>query len=350
MKSSFAIAGSMVGDGQPCFVIAEAGVNHNGDPDLALGLVDAAAAAGADAIKFQTFSADTLVSRSAPQFPYALSGDLANVTQHEMLRRLELSHDMHEPIRRRCVEHAVLFLSTPFHESDADWLDDFGVPAFKISSGEITNLPFIRHVAAKGKPLILSTGMATMGEVDSAVQAVVAEGNGELVLLHCVSDYPADPADANLRAMDTMRRAFGVPVGFSDHTPGIEVSLAAVALGAALIEKHFTLDRNLPGPDHMASLDPGALTDLVAGIRVVEVSLGTGVKRPVTAELKNQAVVRKSVVAARKLSAGQLILPDMLDVRRPGDGLPPEMRQFLVGRRLAREVEEGALISLDDLS
>lgn len=347
MKPNIMIGDRAIGVDQPCFVIAEAGVNHNGNLDLALELVDAAAHAGADAVKFQTFTADTLVSPLAPQFPYAREGAEGELSQHEMLSRLELPHEMHAPIKRRCEERGIMFLSTPFHESDADWLETFGVPAFKIPSGEITNLPFLRHVAGKGMPIVLSTGMATLAEVDRAVEAV---GDAGLVLLHCVSDYPANPVDANLRAMETMRRAFGKPVGFSDHTLGTEVALAAVALGAVVIEKHFTLDRGLPGPDHAASLQPDELFVLISGIRVVESALGTGIKRPARSELKTLDCVRKSLVAARPLEAGDRISEDMLAVRRPGGGLAPDMRVALIGRRLAHDVEAGALVTLEDTS
>jgi len=343
------IGSRAIGPDRPCFVVAEAGVNHNGRLDLALNLVDAAADAAADAVKFQTFSADRLASRRAPPFPY-VAGDDGRLSQHEMLRRLELPREMHAPIRARCVERGLMFLSTPFHEGDADWLDDFGVPAFKVPSGEITNLPFLRHVAGKGKPVILSTGMSTLAEVARAVEAVAGAGNPDLVLLHCVSDYPANPADANLRAMDTMRRAFDVPVGFSDHTLGREVALAAAALGASVVEKHFTVDRGLPGPDHRASLEPHELTDLVAGIRLVESALGSGRKRPAAGELATSLCVRKSIVAVRDLKAGEQLSPDLLVVRRPGNGLPPDALPFLVGRRLMRDVEAGDLIAPEDLS
>jgi N,N'-diacetyllegionaminate synthase len=347
MSDVIRFAGRAVGAGQPCLVIAEAGVNHNGDLDLARQLVNAAADAGADVVKFQTFAADTLVSPEAPQFPYV---DAEAGSQHEMLRRLELPHAFHDPIRDRCRDRDILFLSTPFHESDADWLDRFGVPAFKIPSGEVTNLPFVRHVADKGKPVILSTGMATLGEVERAVETFAASGNPDLMLLHCVSDYPADPADANLRAMDTMRRAFGVPVGLSDHTPGIAVALAAVALGACVVEKHLTLDRALPGPDHAASLVPAEMTALVDGVRVVESSLGTGRKRPVPAELETAACVRKSLVAVRDLAAGDEISADAVAVRRPGTGLSPDLLSQVLGRRLSRPLRSGQPLTLDDLT
>ncbi|HUE85069.1 MAG TPA: N-acetylneuraminate synthase, partial [Vicinamibacterales bacterium] len=324
MRRELEIAGRRIGEGHPCFVIAEAGVNHNGRLDLALELVDAAAAAGADAIKFQTFSAETLVSPDAPQFPYVEGGEGAT-SQFEMLRRLELPRADHEPIRRRAEARGLVFLSTPFHESDADWLNSFGIPAFKIPSGEVTNLPYLRHIAAMGKPVILSTGMCTLGEVDLAIAAMGEAGARELVILHCVSDYPADPADINLRAMETLQRAFGVPVGYSDHTVGIDVALAAAALGANLIEKHLTLDRSLPGPDHRASTDPSEFGRMTHGIHAITAALGDGIKRPTPSELKTRVCVRKSLVAARDIAAGETLSEDVVAVRRPGDGLAPDM-------------------------
>jgi len=348
--TSVAIGTRAIGGGAPCFVIAEAGVNHNGDLDMALQLVDVAAAAGADAVKFQTFSADTLVAPSAPQFPYTLGRGEGSVSQHEMLRRLELPHDWHDPLRARCETAGLLFLSTPFHESDADWLLAFGVPALKIPSGEVTNLPFLRHVAAMGVPIIASTGMATLAEVDEMVSTIRDAGAPPLVLLHCVSDYPANPTDANLRAMHTMRQAFQLPVGFSDHTDGIDISLAAVALGADVIEKHFTLDRTLPGPDHRASLAPAELSALVAGIRRVESALGTGVKQPAAVELATRTCVRKSLVVARPLAEGAIVASDDLATRRPGDGLSPDTARWIVGRRLRRAVTAGHVLREDDLA
>lgn len=346
----FSIGSIAVGDGQPCYVIAEAGVNHNGELARALALVDIAADAGANAVKFQTFSADTLVAESAPQFPYTAGRDEGALSQFEMLRRLELPREWHEPLRLWCQERQIQFLSTPFHESDADWLRHFGVPAFKIPSGEVTNLPFVRHIAGMGLPVIASTGMATIDEVAAMVEAIRETGNTQYALLQCVSDYPARPSDVNLRAMATMREAFGCPVGFSDHTLGIEISLAAVALGAVVIEKHFTSDRTLPGPDHRASLEPDELVALVRGIRNVEASLGTGVKEPAESELETRACVRKSLVAALDLPGGVILTAEMIDIRRPGGGLPPDALSQVVGRTLASPLARGAVIAPEHLA
>ena len=253
------IAGRKIGPGQPCFIIAEAGVNHNGNLELALKLVDAAAAAGADAVKFQTFKADRLVTKDAPKAGYQIRATGDAGTQYEMLKHLELTEEDHRALIAHCERRGVLFLSTPFDEESCDFLESLGLPAFKLPSGELTNLPFLAHVAGKGKPVILSTGMATLQEVDAAVETFARSGNNRLVLLQCVSEYPADPAEANLRAMASMRSLFGFPVGFSDHTPGMAAAITAAALGACVVEKHFTLDRELPGPDHRASLEPEEL-------------------------------------------------------------------------------------------
>ncbi len=328
-------------------VIAEAGVNHNGDPELARRLVVEAASSGANAVKFQTFKAERLASAIAPKAEYQLRNTSTEESQLEMLRRLELSPDMHRDLMTRCQDRGLLFLSSPFDEQSADLLDDLGVECFKIPSGEITNPSLLRHVARKGKPIILSTGMATLGEVEQAILVIEHTGNRDLALLHCVSNYPADPADINLRAMATMRAAFGVPVGYSDHSTGIEIPLAAVALGATIIEKHFTIDRNLPGPDHKASLEPEELTAMVRGIRKVEQALGNGRKAAAPSEADTAAVARKSLVAARDIPAGTVLTEEMIAILRPGTGLPPSMHSSLVGRTAAATIKAGSLLSLE---
>jgi sialic acid synthase SpsE len=244
----------------------------------------------------------------------------------------------------------VLFLSTPFDEESADMLEELRVPAYKISSGEITNLGFVSHLAQKNKPLIISTGMANLTEVESAVLAVRSVGNNEFVLLHCVSSYPADPVDANLRAMHTMKEVFQVPVGYSDHTTGIEVAQAAVALGACVIEKHLTLDRRLPGPDHQASLEPKEFASMVQGIRVIEAALGSGRKEPASSEANTAAVARKSLVAARDIAAGTALTEEMIAIMRPGTGLSPAMRQQLLGRVASTDIPAGTLLGLEMLT
>jgi N,N'-diacetyllegionaminate synthase len=343
------IASRRIGAGEPCFVIAEAGVNHNGDLNLARKLIDAAVTAGADAVKFQTFSADRLASATAPKAAYQKRATHADETQHAMLKRLELSADMHRALMKHCRERGIIFLSSPFDEAAANLLEELDVPAYKIPSGEIVNLPFLRHVASKRRPIILSSGMADLTEVIGAVAAIAQGGQGDIVLLHCLSSYPATPAEANLRAMATMAEACGLPVGFSDHTLGIVVALAAAALGACAIEKHLTLDCKLPGPDHAASLEPEEFARMITGIRTVESALGDGDKRVQPSELETRAVARKSVVVARDLTAGDVLAPADLVSLRPGTGLSPALTGQLVGRRLLHDVTAGTPLKWDML-
>ncbi len=333
------------------FVIAEAGVNHNGDPRLAADLIDAAAAAGADAVKFQTFRAEALVTATAPRAAYQQVNDPGGASsQRAMLNALELSADEHRSLLARTHDRGLVFLSTPFDSGSADLLDELGVPAFKVSSGDLTHLPFLAELAVRGRPMILSTGMATMDEVAEAVVVVENHGASSLALLHCVSCYPADPADANLRAMNTMADRFTVPVGWSDHTDGIEVSIAATALGACIIEKHLTLDRTMEGPDHAASLEPDAFAAMVRGIRSVESALGSGVKSPVEAERDVALVARRSVVAAVDLKPGVALQAEQLVVRRPGTGLAPKFLPELIGRTVRNAVAAGTPITGEMLS
>jgi len=335
-----------VGEGHPCLVIAEAGVNHGGDLDQARRLVDAAVQAGADAVKFQTFKAERLVVAGAPKASYQ---ERVPGTAFEMLRALELDEPAHRALLAHCRDRGILFLSSPFEEASADLLERLGLPAFKLPSGELTNLPFLAHVAWKGRPVLLSTGMATLGEVERAMAALAPLGRDRVVLLHCVSSYPARPEDANLRAMATLARTFHVPVGFSDHTPGLEVSLAAVALGAAVLEKHLTLDRTLPGPDQSWSLEPGEFRALVAALRTVESALGHGRKEPAPCEREVAQAARKSVFAARDLARGTVLEFGHLAIKRPGTGLPPEGLALLLGRTLRRDLPGDAPVGLEDV-
>jgi N,N'-diacetyllegionaminate synthase len=350
MSAAFSIAGRRIGDGAPCFVIAEAGVNHNGSIDKALALIDAAAASGADAVKFQTFSADRLASADAPKARYQLAGTPAAESQRDMLRRLELDEAAHHILMTHAAERRILFLSSPFDEESADLLERLRVAAFKIPSGELTNHPFLEHVARKRRPMIVSTGMATLAEVADAVAVIRRAGAPDFALLHCVSAYPAPPEDANLRAMATLARACGVPAGWSDHTPGTDIAIAAVALGAAIVEKHLTLDRTLPGPDHAASLEPAEFRALVTAIRNVAAALGDGVKRPTRAEEDVAAVARKSLVARRDLAAGHVLQLGDLFARRPGTGLAPALLPQLIGRTLRQTVHEGEMLSREALA
>jgi N,N'-diacetyllegionaminate synthase len=332
------------------FIIAEAGVNHNGSLDMALQLVDAAKQSGADAVKFQSFKADQLATRSAHKAAYQERTTSQAESQFDMLKRLELDRAAHERILRHCEDRGIQFLSSPFDLPSIDLLAEMNLPVYKVPSGELTNEPYLRKIGAKGKPVILSTGMATLGEVEEAINTLRAAGAGQLTLLHCVTEYPAPYAEVNLRAMHTLKLAFGLPVGYSDHTPGIEVSIAAAALGAEMIEKHFTLDRSLPGPDHAASLEPGELKAMVTAIRNVEAALGTGIKAPAPCEIPNISVARKSLVAARSLPAGHKLQEQDLNIKRPGNGLAPKLMPALVGRTLRVAVERDAIIRWDDLA
>lgn len=341
------IGNRAVGKEHPCFVIAEAGVNHNGDLGKALRLIDAAADAGADAVKFQTFKTTRLVTKSAPKAAYQIKNSGNGESQYEMLKRLELSEEAHLQLMAYCIEKELIFMSTPFDELSADLLETLGVLCYKIPSGEIPNLPYLRHIARKGLPMVVSTGMAYLAEVEAAVRALEEVGHADFVLLHCVSNYPADPSDVNLRAMHSMETAFGTLVGYSDHTLGIEVALAAVAMGACVLEKHFTLDRTLPGPDHRASLEPDELKQMIDGIRIVELAKGDGRKRPAASEQNTAAVARKSLVAALDLPAGTVLTEELIGVKRPGTGLAPTMKPILIGRKLTRDIKASSLFELD---
>jgi N,N'-diacetyllegionaminate synthase len=332
------------------FVIAEAGVNHNGSVELALELAKTAAACGADAVKFQTFRADRIATRSAAKARYQLSQTDNTESQFEMLQRLELSAQDHRRIIDYCGQLGIQFLSSPFDEESVDLLDEMDIARFKIPSGEITNFPLLQHIAAKGRPIILSTGMATLGEVEEALLALQAAGATEITLLHCVTEYPAPLDQINLKAMQTLRAAFGLPVGYSDHTPGIEVSIAAVAMGAEMIEKHFTLDRSLPGPDHKASLEPPELKQLVEAVRNVESALGNGIKLPAPCERPNIAIARKSIVAARPLHSGQQLRAEDLSIKRPGTGISPKLLPMLIGHTLRTSLEEDEVLSWSHLA
>lgn len=345
-KNTIYIEKRKIGSGHPCFIIAEAGVNHNGSLDLARQLIDVAVDAGCDAVKFQTFITEKVCSPDAPKATYQKETTESDESQIDMIRKLELSFEAFRELRDYCIDKGILFLSTPFDYESADFLNELPVPAFKVPSGEITNIYFLEHLARKNKPLIISTGMATMDEVALAVETACAAGNKKIALLQCVSNYPAAPSSMNLTAMHTLANAFGVPVGLSDHSVGIEISIAAAALGACIIEKHFTLDHALPGPDHRASLEPSELVNLVKSIRNVEAALGDGIKQPAAEELNTAQVARRSLVAAERIPAGTAITAEMLDILRPGTGLPPAMRPHVLGRRPHQDIQAGTILSL----
>jgi N-acetylneuraminate synthase len=337
------------------FIIAEAGVNHNGSEALALELIAVAAESGADAVKFQTFRADTLVSPGAQTAEYQRR-QTGDVDQHSMLRALQMSPEMHHVLAGRCAQVGIEFMSTPFDPAAADFLVELGVRRIKVASGELTNDPFLGYLASKGLPLIVSTGMASLKEVEHAVQ-VIARARAQpessltdcVTLLHCTSNYPAALSDVNLRAMQTMASTTGLPVGYSDHTLGISVAAGAVALGAVVIEKHFTLDRNLPGPDHPASLMPDELRAMVRQVREIEAALGSPCKEPAASELPVRDVVRRSVTVVRSRKRGDVLQPEDLALLRPGTGIAPRYYEQVPGRTCKRDVAAGTTLQWTDL-
>ena len=329
-------------------VIAEAGVNHNGDLGLAKNLIDVAVEAGADLIKFQTFNADRQVTRTAKKADYQTRTTDSKESQHEMLRRLELTPDMHKELISHCASRNIGFFSTGFDMASVDLLVSLGQDQFKVPSAEITNLPYLRHIGQLGKAVILSTGMATLGEIEEAIDVLVLAGTprSNLTVLHCTTEYPTPMNEVNLRAMQSIHAAFGVAVGYSDHTIGIEVAIAAVAMGATVIEKHFTLDRSLPGPDHQASLEPEELIAMVAAIRNIEIALGDGIKRLTPNEARNKPVARKSLVASHTIKAGEIFSAKNTTAKRPGTGISPMRWEEVMGRPASRDFAQDELIEL----
>lgn len=319
-------------------IIAEAGVNHNGDMDIARRLIAAAKEAGADMVKFQTFKTSSLVTRDASKANYQKCTTGADESQYDMLRKLVLSHEDHLMLVEECRRQEIEFFSTAFDRDSFDLLVSLGMRQVKIPSGELTNLPLLRHSTRLGLPVMLSTGMATLGEIDATLEVIEQAGTprSKVTVLHCTTEYPTPMSEVNLRAMVTMKAALGVEVGYSDHTPGIEVPIAAVALGATVIEKHFTLDRSMPGPDHLASLEPHELKAMVHAIRNIERALGDGVKRPSASELKNKTIARKSLVALSPIQEGEVFSEDNVGAKRPGHGLSPMRWDEVIGRTARR--------------
>ena len=327
------------------YIIAEAGVNHNGSFELACKLVDAAKAAGVDCIKFQTFKSENLVSHSAQKAEYQ-KDTTGEGSQVDMLKKLELSYDEFLKLKEYCDQVGICFLSTPFDFDSIVFLNSIEMPFWKIPSGEITNYPYLVALAKTGKPVVMSTGMCEMEEIEEAIKVLRDNGTKDIKLLHCNTEYPTPFEDVNLKAMETIRNAFGLEVGYSDHTKGIEVPIAAVALGATVIEKHFTLDRNMEGPDHKASLEPDELAKMVQSIRNIEKSLGTGDKKPSASEKKNIAVARKSIVAKTAIKCGDELSEANITVKRPGNGISPMRWNELIGTKAVRDFKEDELIEL----
>lgn len=344
------IANRSIGPGLPCFVIAEAGVNHNGDVNLAHQLIDAAVEAGSGAVKFQSFVTEDLITPDAPKARYQIETTSEPGSQYNMLKSLELSGAQQAELKAHCDKRGILYLCTPYEHGSIDMLDELSIPAFKVASTDTNNLVLLKYLAGKGRPVILSTGMSTLGEVDQAVQTLWNCGlEGKIALLHCTSEYPAPFDELNLKAIQTMQYAFGCPVGFSDHTPGVGASPWAVALGACIIEKHFTLDRTMKGPDHRASLEPKELSKLVQTIRDVESALGNGIKRPTGSEIRNKSLMQKSVVANRFLRLGTIIKPDDLTCKRPGTNLDPSWYDRLIGKQVKCDINKNEPLTLSKI-
>jgi len=333
---------------QPVFIIAEAGVNHNGDLSLAKQLIEVAAAAGADAVKFQTFKAENLVDKQAPKAAYQQQTTATNESQFAMIKKLELDLDTHRQLILHCQQCKIMFLSSPFDLDSIRMLYELDLKIFKIPSGEITNLPYLREIGRLGKPVILSTGMSDMDEIEATIKILYSAGLKEkdLTILHCNTEYPTPMVDVNLRAMQTLATNFDTSVGYSDHTLGIEIPIAAVALGAKVIEKHITLDKNLPGPDHKASLEPESLTAMIKAIRNLEQAMGDGEKKPTPSEIKNRPIVRKSIVAKRQIKRGELLSNSNLTVKRPASGISPMEWDQVINTPAIRDFQPDELIIL----
>jgi N,N'-diacetyllegionaminate synthase len=346
MKRTIQLGSKKIGDKQPCFIIAEAGVNHNGKLSIAKKLIDAAVSAGVDAVKFQTFKAEGVVTDDVGIATYAKRNIGKNLKQREMIKQYELTYHEFKELKEYCDKKKILFLSTP-HSFDAiDFLDDL-VPAFKFGSGDLTNLPALQYTARKHKPILLGTGMATLNEVRNALRAIHATGNHQIIGLHCTTNYPCPLNEVNLRAMQTMQNTLNCHVGYSDHTMGITVPVMAATLGAVVIEKHFTLDITMTGPDHKASLEPTELSQMVTAIRNVETILGSFAKKPTPSEKDIMKLVRKSIVADQDIKKGATIQRTMLGIKRPGTGLSPLQIQQVIGKKAKKTIKKDELLRLN---
>ena len=331
------------------FIIAEAGVNHNGQLDLAFQLVDKAVEIGADCVKFQTFKTENIVTKTSPKANYQMLVTDKSESQFDMLKKLELQKEDFKKIKAYCTQKGIQFLSTPYNPEDADLLNDLGVEAFKIASGQLVELPFLKHVARFGKQVIISTGMANLSEVFAAVQAIRSVGNNDIIVLQCNTDYPSKIEDTNIKAMLTMRDAIGVRVGYSDHVPNNYACYAAVALGAEVIEKHFTLDKKMEGPDHSCSLEPAEFKELIQGVRNVEKCLGTGIKTPSQSEINNTYGMRRSLVARTDLESGTVLDEKHFGFKRPANGLSPNYLETLIGKKLKKDMAQDEAFTFDSI-
>ena len=331
------------------YIIAEAGVNHNGDINLAYKLIDAAKECGVDCIKFQTFKTENLVTKTAKKADYQVENTKNNDSQFSMLKKLELSYEDFKSLKEYCDKIGIEFMSTPFDKDSVDLLEKLGVSKYKLSSGDITNKPLLEYIAQKNKPIILSTGMCTMDEVQEAVSWIEAAGNKQITLLHCTSNYPTPYCDVNMNAMLTLDKAFPYPTGYSDHTQGIIIPIMAVSMGATVIEKHFTLDKNMEGPDHKASLDVNELKEMVKAIRDIESAKGSGEKKPAESELSTRDVARKSIIVNKDLKKGDVLTEQDLDVKRPGTGIAPKNITSFIGKKINKDLSIESVISFEDV-
>ena len=331
------------------FIIAEAGVNHNGSFDMAVELINKAAESGADCVKFQTFVAENLVSKYAEKADYQKRLTGKDESQYEMIKKLELSFDAFRKLQTYCISKGIIFLSTPFDLQGIDFLQNINIPFWKIPSGEITNLPYLERIANTHKDVILSTGMSNMDEIEDAITILKKNGAGKITLMHCNTEYPTPMSDVNLLAMQALKKSFGLDVGYSDHTIGIEIPIAAVALGAVVIEKHFTLDKTMPGPDHAASLEPGELKRMVESIRNIELALGSEIKAPSPSEIKNIPIARKSIVARRDIKKGEVFTNENLTVKRPGNGISPMKWYDVIGKKAEKDFHEDEIIVIEEI-
>lgn len=343
------IGNRLIGEGEPCFIIAEAGINHNGDVKLAKRLIDVAKKAEVDAVKFQTFRAEEMVTRNAEKATYQKESTGTEVSQLDMIKKLQLSGKDFQELFAYAKLKGIIFLSSPFDKGSVDLLDQLGVPAFKIPSGEITNFGLLRHIARKRKPVIISTGMSKHREIREALEVIRKEGVVEIILLHCVSCYPARIEDMNLRVMGTLQRVFKLPVGLSDHTLGTTIPIAAAALGASVIEKHFTLHKEMAGPDHKASLEPEELKQMAKAVRQVEIAIGDGKRRLTAEEERIKKVVRRSIVARADIHKGTIIIEEMLDIKRPGTGIEPKYIESVVGNVAKTTIKRDEVITRSKL-
>tara|TARA_B100000315_G_C14585561_1_gene592794 strand:- start:2573 stop:3622 length:1050 start_codon:yes stop_codon:yes gene_type:complete len=343
------ISDKLIGENEKVFIIAEIGVNHNNDMDMAKEMIDKAKKAGADAVKFQTFKTENIILKTAPKAEYQIKTTGEEGSWFDLLKTEELSYENHKMLLEYCQQKGIIFLSTPYDEDSADFLEKLKVPAYKIASTDTNNIPFLRHVANTGKPILLSTGMSNLEEVAESVEAIRKTGNEKIILLHCTSNYPAKIEESNLRVLNTLKEIFKVLVGYSDHSQGNTVGLSSIALGATVYERHFTLDRNLPGPDHQASIEPKELAGLINEIRLVEKALGSDDKRPTEGEHETRKKLRKSIVTLKNISINTKITMDMIGIKRPGTGLEPKYFDQVIGKVAKVDIPQETLIKKEDI-